>query len=86
MAESPPRRTSGEGLEQTGYRVTSRIREELVMAQAFRGYRSLQAVIDAAVGEFLARMRKDTEGFAQALEHAERHRQSLGNGQETELP
>jgi hypothetical protein len=60
--------------EPTGYRVTRSRRDQLLMAQAFLGLRSMQAVIDAAVDEFLAGMRTGTPGFADALDNAARFR------------
>jgi hypothetical protein len=54
----------------TGYRVDDRRRFELHMAGAFTGRETLQGVIDLAVDEFLARLRK-APGFAAALHAAE---------------
>lgn len=61
----------------SGYRVTDQVRSELQMAATFEGCPSLQAVIDLAVGEFLARLRK-RDGFSDAVAQAERSRNRQG--------
>lgn len=68
----PGRKTLWDGLPSpSGYRVTPRARFELGMAQQFTGAGSLQAVIDAAVAEYLMKMRSK-QGFEDALRSAER--------------
>lgn len=58
----------------TGYRVDHRRRFALQMAGAFTGRETLQGVIDLAVDEFLARLRK-APGFEAALAAAEAEQQ-----------
>ena len=60
----------------SGYRLTARQRFELQIAGAFTGSTTLQSTIDAAVQEYLDRLRSDAEGFQAALDAAERHQQS----------
>lgn len=58
----------------TGYRVDARRRFELQMAGTFTGRETLQGVIDLAVDDFLAHLRR-TPGFEAALAAAEAEQQ-----------
>lgn len=62
-----------EPAEPTGYRCTAPIRLQLQLAIPFLGESNMQSVIDRAVKEFLARLRTDVQGFADAVEAAERN-------------
>jgi hypothetical protein len=64
------RRPRAEPAEQTGYRVTTSVRRQLLLAMAFTDARTTQEVIDRAVHEFLARLRESVPGFADAAEAA----------------
>jgi hypothetical protein len=66
----PPR---AEPANPTGYRCTLSVRRQLQLAIPFLGVANLQSVIDRAVREFLARLRSDVPGFAEAVEAAERN-------------
>lgn len=57
----------------SGYRLTDQVRRELQMAASFKDCSSLQAVIDLAVAEFLARLNK-SPGFRDAFAKAEQSR------------
>jgi hypothetical protein len=74
MPDATPRRRGrpprAEPAEQTGYRVTARVRRQLILAMAFTDARTTQEVIDRAVYEFLARLRASVPGFADAAEAA----------------
>lgn len=59
----------------TGYRLNTRARFELQIAGAFVGTETLQATLDVAVNEFLARLHREAEGFEAAIAAAERHQQ-----------
>ena len=63
---------SGAGMETTGFRVLPATRRALVQAAAFTDARSVLAVIESAVSEYLARLEKDVDGFAAACAAAER--------------
>lgn len=65
----PPR---PEPAEPTGYRCTAAVRRQLQLAVPFLGEANLQAVIDRAVREFLAVLRNEVDGFADAANAAER--------------
>lgn len=66
----PPR---AEAAEPTGYRVTAATRRQLVLAMAFTDARTVQAVIDCAVHDYLAVLRDSIPGFAAAAEAADSH-------------
>lgn len=51
----------------TGYRATNATRRQLEMARQFTGHGSLQAIIDAAVREYLSHLVTSTPDFRQAL-------------------
>ena len=77
MPEPVPRRrgrpSRPEPAEPVGYRVTAALRRQLLLAMAFTDQRTLQAVIDRAVRDYLAHLRQEVPGFAQAVEDAESH-------------
>jgi len=56
----------------TGYRCTDPVRRQLTIASAFLDEPNMQAVIDRAVKNFLAQLRDDRAGFAEAVIAAER--------------
>ena len=60
-------------LSPTGYRVSARRRNELLMAGRFTDLGSLQDIIDLAVTEFLERLCNDVDGFVEALNAAEQN-------------
>jgi hypothetical protein len=60
-----------EAAEPTGYRVTAATRRQLHIVMAFTDERTMQAVIDRAVHEYLRHMRETVPGFARAVEDAE---------------
>lgn len=66
----PGPKPTGPPKEPSGYRITELRRRELRMAGLFTGKDSLQEVIDAAVDEFLDRV-KARRGFNEALASAE---------------
>lgn len=62
-------------LSPTGYRVSSRRREELLMAGRFVSRASLQDIIDYAVTDFLDRLRDDAPEFDETLKLVEQYQQ-----------
>lgn len=65
----PPR---PEPAEPTGYRCTAALRRQMQLAIPFLGEANLQGVIDRAVRDFLANLRDEVDGFAAAVDAAER--------------
>ena len=72
MPDDTPRRVAGE-MEQTGYRVSRAVRQELVLAMNYEDVRSIQAVIDIAVDQYLSKLRRRPR-FAASLRDAEDYR------------
>lgn len=61
-----------EPAESTGYRCTAAVRRQLQLAIPFLGETNLQGIINRAVRDFLTTLRNDVEGFAAAVDAAER--------------
>lgn len=76
MPEEPQSRrgrpSRAEPATATGYRCTASVKRQLQLAIPFLDETNLQAVIDRAVREFLAVLRRDVDGFADAVDAAER--------------
>jgi len=76
MPEEPPRRgrpPRAEPAEPSGYRITAAQRRQLTLAMGFTNTRTLQALIDAAVNDYLHQLRESVPGFAAAVAAAETH-------------
>jgi hypothetical protein len=76
MPEEPRRRgrpRRAEPAEPAGYRITAVQRRQLYIAMGFTDQRSLQAIIDTAVNDYLRRLRMSVPAYAAAVAGAEHH-------------
>ena len=71
----PPRAVAA---QPSGYRMTANTRAEVDLIKAFFGFRSTQAVIDAAVTTFLQQQRQAHEGYRTAAEALDREAPRVG--------